>query len=344
MVVYFATVVRSAPIAQSGELVKVDWPSKRVVARHPLVPVNPDIHHDPNPRGGTRGGRGVLVNGNEVIAASYHSLHVFDRNLKPLRQISHPLFSNLHELAWDGAAMWVTSTGVDAAIKVDHSGRVLESWFAREDPRVASHFQLPTFNIAKTDDVRLKFLDCPAGSEASPDQTHLNAAAMQESRPLMLLNRFGSVVRLNPTEVLVEDSTMKGCHNVRVTRCGHVLVNDSHHMTVRVYDARGKLVKRLNLAEYGPVRQILQRASLTRVTEWLRTRGRPRRLMQALFPKPAVVKPIWVRGLFETPTGTLLVGISPASVLEIDWHTGQLKDFFSFSTDLRVCIHGLVCA
>jgi hypothetical protein len=105
MDVYFATVRRMAPVPESGELVRLDWERRCVVGSTPLVPVNPTVEHDPNPRGGTRGGRGVLVNGDRVFAATYHSVHVFTRDCRPVGQISHPLFSNLHELAWDGDSL-----------------------------------------------------------------------------------------------------------------------------------------------------------------------------------------------------------------------------------------------
>jgi hypothetical protein len=343
MMVYFATVRRTAPVGRGGELVRLDWDTRRVVAAAPLLPVNPTVDHDPNPRGGTRGGRGVLVNGDKVFAATYHSLHVFTRDLKPLGQISHPLFSNLHELAWDGDSIWVTSTGVDAAIRIDQSGRVLESWWPREDPETVSRFGLLPLEIDKAEDNRLKFMGRD-GSESSPSHVHLNAAAMNGGHPLMLLNRFGSLVQLNPTRVMLENRAIKGCHNVIVTRCGHVLINDSHHMAVCVFDASGAPVRRIDLSQFAFVQRLLWRNSLTRAKNWLRSRGRPQRFFRRLFASPVTVKPIYVRGLCETPRGTILVGISPAALLEVDWRTGRFLGSFTYSTDLKVCVHGLACA
>lgn len=342
MIVYFATVARAAPVLQSGELVRLDWDRNEVLGRVPLASFNPKIDHDPNPRGGTRGFRGVLANGHEVIAASYHSLHVFTHALKPIDEITHPLFSNLHELAWNGDSIWVTSTGIDAAFRINRSGQVLESWWPREDPETKRHFNLDPLEIDKGEDNRLKFLGRD-GSDSSPSHVHLNAAATYNGRPVMLLNRFGSIVTLNPTTLVLRESGMRGCHNVVVTQCGHFLVNDSHHMAVRVFDATGMPVKRLDLTKLAPVRRLLWQSSVTRVKYWLRSKGRPRRLFHKIIPRTTTVKPIYVRGLCETPRGTILVGISPASILEIDWRTGQLKKFFAYSTDLRVCVHGLAC-
>lgn len=342
MMVYFATVRRMAPVNRSGELVQLDWDRRRVVAETPLVPVNPTVKDDPNPRGGTRGGRGVLLNGHNVFAATYHSVHVFTRDLQPLGQITHRLFSNLHELSWDGEAMWVTSTGVDAALKVDREGGVQASWWPREDPAIASHFRLQPLDIDKSRDNRLAFMGRD-GSESSPSHVHLNAAAVHEGRPVMLLNRFGSLVQLNPTRILIEDPAIKGCHNVLAASNGHLLINDSHHMAVCVFDRSGSRVRRIDLTQYEPVQRLLRRTTGARVKNWLRSHGRPQRVFRKLLGRPVTVKPIYVRGLCETGRGTVLVGISPASILEIDWQTGRLLGDFTYSTDLKVCVHGLAC-
>src|SRR6186997_3021254 len=139
MIVYFSTVVRSAPQQSGGELVKLDWDKRRVLARTPIVPTNPTVP-DPNSRGSTRGGRGILVDRNYVYVASYHSILVFDHQLNFVRQVSHPLFVNIHEIAWDGDAIWVSSTSIDAAIKIDLQGNMLDSWWPREDPVTSGQF------------------------------------------------------------------------------------------------------------------------------------------------------------------------------------------------------------
>jgi len=36
------------------------------------------------------------------------------------------------------------------------------------------------------------------------------------------------------------------------------------------------------------------------------------------------------------------VGLSPASILEIDEATGELLDAYQHSTDLNECVHGLL--
>ena len=71
MDIYFGTVVRSAPVRDGGELVRLDWDAKRVVKRVSVAPENPNLDHDPNPRGNTRGVRGVQIRG-ENSNVAYH--------------------------------------------------------------------------------------------------------------------------------------------------------------------------------------------------------------------------------------------------------------------------------
>ena len=339
MIVYFTTVVRAAPPEDGGELVKLDWESKRVVARVPIVARNPAVN-DPNPRGSTRGGRGILLDGNEVFVASYHTVHVFDTSLHPIRSIRNSLFAGLHELAWHDGSIWATSTCIDAAVKVDKHGEELDSWWPREDPTIAGRFSLSPLEIDKAEDNRVAFVGT---STTTPNHVHINAAAVHEGRPLMLLNRFGCVVKLKPTEVVLEDPTLRGCHNILVRRDGTLVINDTVNAAVRVYDPEGQLLRTVVLKQFAPVRRILRRLWLRRIGVWLGAHGRPYRLFSQLMHPVTIARPLFVRGLCETSRGTVLVGISPAAILEIDLPSGELRDFYSYSPSVNKCIHGLAC-
>jgi hypothetical protein len=339
MVVYFSTVVRAAPQLRGGEVVKLDWATKQVLARHPIVPDNPAVH-DPNPRGSTRGGRGILLIDDEVWVASYHSLLVFDSDLRYRRQVSHPLFANLHELASDGENIWVTSTDLDGAVKIDRSGRGLDAWWPREDPVTAARYGLSPLAFDKDADNRTLHVGI---SSMAPGHVHLNAVAVANGRPLMALNRFGAVVQLRPTQILVDDRSSSGCHNLVATADGHILVNDTAGRAVRVYDSSGEQIRSIALTCFTPVNRILMRNTLPALGAWLATNGRPARVFHPIFHRFAVARPIFVRGLALTPRGTALVGISPATVLEIDWARGRLIDMFTYSRNRHVCVHGLAC-
>ena len=342
MIVYFSTVLRAAPVEQGGELVKLDWTRKQVVARVPVVPRDPPVI-DPNPRGNSRGGRGVVLHDQRVTVASYHSLHEFDLDLRPLRTWSHPLFAGLHELAGDNGDTWVTATAIDLALRVSDEGAVQETWWGREDPVLMERFGLSPLSIDKAADNRLRFLTVQANTQ---HHLHLNAAAMQGGRPLMLLNHYGALIRLHPTEVLVADPTLQGCHNVLPLSSGSILINDTVNRAIREYDQHGAMVRRLDLTIYPLVQRFLRTNWAARTATALSRLLRKAPLLNVLrrrVKSRTVARPVFVRGLCLTPRGTVLAGISPATILEIEWESGRLVDHFVYSQDVRTAVHGLAC-
>ena len=138
MHVYFGTVTRGGVLPDGGELIKLDWDSKRVLAKAPGLRSLATAGDDPNPRGNARGYRGVASHADRVIAANYHTLQIYDLNLEHLRSINHGLMVDLHELYLpsDGS-VWVCSTALDAALRYDlKTGDLLESLLPRQMPQV----------------------------------------------------------------------------------------------------------------------------------------------------------------------------------------------------------------
>src|ERR1700691_4371485 len=111
--IFFSTVVRSAPTARGGELVRLDWDSKRVIAKTPITSSRPDVH-DPNPRGNSRGGRGISFSGDRVHVASYDQIRTFDLDLNAISVVSNGLMVGLHEvLMISEGRLWVSATAID---------------------------------------------------------------------------------------------------------------------------------------------------------------------------------------------------------------------------------------
>ncbi len=95
MILYFDIVKRKRPVKQGGELVKLDWTAKKILKTVPVYPSDPDIEEDSNPRGNSRGGKGILISGNELFVGTYHSILVFDLDLNLKRKITNNLFVNI---------------------------------------------------------------------------------------------------------------------------------------------------------------------------------------------------------------------------------------------------------
>ncbi|WP_263785478.1 hypothetical protein [Salinibacter grassmerensis] len=56
--------------------------------------------------------------------------------------------------------------------------------------------------------------------------------------------------------------------------------------------------------------------------------------------KGSVAEPLFVRGLARRED-TLFIGVSPASILQVDVKTGALVDAYQYSSNVHACIHGL---
>lgn len=316
MRVYFTTVIRYASHQKGGELVCLDWQSKCILARRPMMPTDPDLP-DVNPRGGTRGGRGILRRDDLLYVATYHSLHIFDQDLTERGRISNYLLVGLHELCEVGSLIWVASTAIDAAVAVDTHGTIQAIWWSRECKRLQERLGLDSLTIDKTVDNRLLWLD--QKHTKSKSHTHLNALCEHRGDLYVLLNRFGVVYNITKNRVLIEDPTIIGAHNLAFVadRC---VINDTRGKKVKVYDERGVCERTIDLQDYAEIRRIDEAAT----------------------DADHAARPLFVRGLHVFDDGRMLVGFSPAAIAEIDLNTGELRDLYQYSTRVRECVHGLL--
>jgi hypothetical protein len=335
MDVYFSTVVRTASPEQGGELVRLDWDTKRVRARVPVKPVDP-VLDDPNPRGNSRGGRGVAIVGDEVIVASYHTLHVFDRSLVHKRDIQHPLFVGLHETFETGrGTLWVTSTAIDAALEIDlDTDKVVREFWPREMEAFQLAFDLVPLEIDKNADNRARFLD---GSHVKhPSHIHLNAVTELDGEVLAFFNRFGAVVSLSEERVVAKRKALRGGHNLIVERPGRVRANDTLGRRIYAFDVesgeRSSRIRLLRESGLAPWARRMDRVFWAK--QWLHDHG----LQRMAPPRPLFVRGLALRG------DRLWVGCSPATIFELDARTGERLDAFHYRRDVRCCIHGLEVA
>ena len=331
--VYFGTVVRTAPVVSGGELIRLDWDSKRIVRRVPIVPQNPSVEEDPNPRGNTRGCRGIQLHGNQVLAANYHTIDVFDRELNQLRSISDGLMVGLHETWLEESKLWVTSTAIDAAVCYDVStGQRCGVLQPRQSARLRRELDIEAQTLDPTADHRLRFLD--SSHTRLKSHLHFNALAGWDGDYFGLLHAKGAIVNVSAERVVFRDPMLEKAHNLVMLGDGLAAVNDTFRATLRIIDLRqGKLVRSIDVRKYPRVQYLLARGGLSTAIRVIRTLGRA--------AGPQVARPLFLRGL-AIHDGDAFLGLSPATILRIDLENGRLKDSFELSSDVRVCVHGLV--
>jgi hypothetical protein len=330
--IYFSTVVRGAPQRNGGEVVLIDWNKKNVEVRQPVFPSNPDLV-DPNPRGNARGGRGIEFIEDDVIVANYHTLKIYDRNLRHKKDVSHPLFVGLHETFSNGnGQIWVSSTSIDAILGMDiNNNRVFQQYWPREMSYFQRELNLTPLDIDKEDDNRTKFLE--KRHSRHPSHLHLNAIANWQGELYGLFNSFGVIANLDKEKIVIRDASLRHPHNLIIDENGTAIVNNTYKYAIHFYDLNdGKLLRTINLTEFELVRRLLLKDQLKYYF-----RGLLKKFFAFQINAP---RPVFLRGLDQVGH-YLFVGVSPATVLCIDSQSGKLLDYFSYTDDVNVCIHGL---
>ena len=332
MDVWFGTVIRAAPVRRGGSLVKLDWDRKQVVREVPIVPSEPALDHDPNERGNVRGCRGIQVVGDEVVAADYHTLQVFDRDLNPVRRLSHGQMVGLHEIQAVDGSMWVTATTLDAALKFDMASGALEDEFwPREMPAFQQALDVEPLPVDKRADNRAAYL---AGETfRGPSHLHLNAICEFRGETYALFHSKCVVANLSRGTIVIRDKHLKHAHNLIIEEPGVAWINDTRRTVVRQYDlASGEQLRAYELRRMPGIKPLLLR-SMARA---LRETG----LSFFSRKRKATARPLYLRGL-ALHGDYLFAGFSPATIFCIDRQSGQLVDAYFHSDDARDCIHGL---
>ena len=173
----------------SGWLRVVDLDEKRTIFES-LVPESVWRRHDPNPRGGTRGTRGVSVYGNRLVLAGAERLYVFDESWQLVDEHTHRLMADVHDVLAEERGIWVASTGIDALLLYAWDGELLQSFPLREDDRLMEELGRPGHWLPRLDPV-VDYRD-PRHRAGVFDAFHVNGLARGGDGSLLV--SFGRIV------------------------------------------------------------------------------------------------------------------------------------------------------
>ncbi len=131
---YYVTAVRrGVHLEGSGH---VTWLNSGLTECRTLMsvpaPIYPRIDAD-KVFGGKRGFRGIRRWRDRLIVATFDSLLIADLAGRVVDRITHPLFSDLQGIEVTEDGVWVTSTGIDALLKVDWKGCLLVTCYLSEE-------------------------------------------------------------------------------------------------------------------------------------------------------------------------------------------------------------------
>ena len=334
MEIYFSTIVRGASIKKGGELIWLDWESKKIKNRVPIFPENPSIV-DPNPRGNSRGGRGVAVLADgRVAAASYHSLYIFSPDLKEKTQITNHQLAGIHEMVQTKrGTLLVASTALDAVLELDpRTGSAVAQYWPREMSGIQSALGVTPLEIDKQIDNRLLYLE--ENHIRHPSHVHLNIATEWNGDVYALFHAFGAVANLSQDRIMFQEPALKGAHNLIIRDDGTAIINNTYQQSLQMYDLKkGKIVKDIHMTDFTAVKKLVTPIQKARYP----LRGAMNRIGLKYVSNPL---PYFVRGL-DVVDGQAYVGLSPSTILQIDLASGNLVDWFTYSHDLASCVHGV---
>ena len=332
MDIYFGTIVRAARVSEGGSLFKLDWESKTIVREVPIVPTEPALDHDPNARGNVRGCRGIRVVNDEVIAADYHTLNFFDRDLNLKRKMSHGLMVGLHEIDIVGESVWVSSTTLDAVLKYRlNDGTKEAEYWPRGMPEYQQALDLEPLAIDKSIDNRTTFLENK--SFRGESHLHLNAVCEFRGEVYALFHSKCVVANLTRGTIVIKDDNLKHAHNLIMEEPGVVYINDTHRTVVREYDlVSGEQIRAIDIKKMAGIKALVFRSAVRAMRE----------MGISFFSthRKATARPLYLRGL-AIHENLIFAGFSPATIVCIDKRSGELVDYYFHNTDARVCIHGL---
>jgi hypothetical protein len=325
-----STVVREAVKGKqsSGYVYDVDWGARQVVRRL-AVPEPSFPQSDDNPRGGVRGGRGVAATPRGIAVANYDTICFFDDDWSLVETISHPLFIGMHELDWDGSHLWVSSTRIDALIKVSLEGHAELGW----DPH-SSPFR-ERFGLRARPDAVDGSVDYRVGGTRI-DECHLNGVAFRDGALIVncgLLVNGGSGT-WSPRRALRKlrggGKSAQKPHRAAVVRLNG---NGSEEILLDLANGRfpthnGQLIDETRIAVNDSAHNVLRLFALEDGREL----------------KAIEVPGTWLRGLEPLDARTVLVGTAPAAISLVNLEDGTIEASVPLSEDPREAVHGLaVC-
>ena len=128
------------------------------------------------------------------------------------------------------------------------------------------------------------------------------------------------MVRIEPdVAVVLEDPGLVSAHSPAFLGDGRLAICSSIRRQILVADlSSGKIVDRLDLTEFAEVRRIMAAA-----------------------PDRPFNRSIFARGIAPLADGRILVGISPAAILEVDLARRELLDVYRHSREVEDAVHGL---
>lgn len=308
---YCSTIIRGSNDKDlTGFYYHLDWDAKKIIKKVEV----PAARKQLGARGGSRGGRGLLVKDGYLYATACDKVIVYDESWNIVELFEHPHIIGHHDLAVDEDGIWCTSTMIDALFKYNWQGKVVDEWYACEDKefiRFFSNDELPARLVS-----RPRHIDFVSGVEQESadiydEQFHFNTVDVIDGRLFTFSNRKYILVQVKPKLELVQrNKAWIWAHNV-ILRDGRIIVNNSNLRRFEIY--RPDSIK--------PELSLLLDNTGVNSTQFS-TSG-------------------WIRGMAFFNDRYIFVGSSPSVVFLLDIIDGRVVDKMVLSDRVNDTVHSL---
>jgi hypothetical protein len=323
----------------SGYVRLVDADSSDVLHTEP-VPESPWRGVDPNPRGGTRGAKGVSVHGERLVVCNSDSLFVLDERLQPVSTFSHPLTGAIHDVLAEESGIWVTCTNADLLARFTWDGELAETWSWRDDPLLVRELG---FGSLPPTDRTLDYRDPRVLQAGVTNVVHLNAVTRGDDG---LLLSFGRI--LSPDEVarrqrmarLGRAAARLGVVRKRKSETTAAPASAIPGSTAAIVELRADGSTRLRAAQANvavPNHNVIERNGTLLYND-----TNAGRLVAGAVSVPTPGNPSFARGLAHLRDDVFLVGSQhPLAVHAIDAAAGELVETFQLGGEENESVYAI---
>jgi hypothetical protein len=122
---------RCPPDEPSGYIYVVDVQKCQVLQRCSIV--EPRYRElDNNPRGGMRGAKGISVRPDQIALANFSFIARYDPQWNLLGTIEHPSCAGVHDIQFDGEALWVAAARADLLLRFNLNAELEDFIYLRQ--------------------------------------------------------------------------------------------------------------------------------------------------------------------------------------------------------------------
>lgn len=167
----------------SGYVYLIDPSTRRLIQRSTMIEP-PYRALETNPRGGMRGGKGISIRPDRIAVANSAAIFHYDPAWNLLGVFSHPSCSAIHDIAFQGEALWVTSSRTDLLLQFDLQGNLLKHYYLREPSPALDRLGWNPPQLLSSEHIlqgKIDFRNPKTHDELTFDRAHVNSICFLSS-------------------------------------------------------------------------------------------------------------------------------------------------------------------